>query len=114
MLRAALRLWPGWYRPAQNLAWIQATHPDPDVRDPTGALELAVRASAARRHRDANILDTLAAAYAVAGEPARAAEVARRALALANSTGQLALVEAIEQRLQLYEAGQAYVEEGLD
>ena len=55
-----------------------------------------------------------AAAYAVAGEPARAAEVARRALALANSTGQLALVEAIEQRLQLYEAGQAYVEEGLD
>jgi tetratricopeptide (TPR) repeat protein len=110
-LREAVRLWPGWYPAAQNLAWLQATHPDPEIRDPASALELARIASAARGQRDANILDTLAAAHAAAGEFGQATEVANRALALAQEQRDPVLAAAIESHLRLYEAGQAYFEE---
>src|SRR5206468_1897111 len=49
-------------------AWLLATCPDPEVRDGPRAIELAERAVEATHRNDANLLDTLAAAYAAAGD----------------------------------------------
>ena len=43
---AALRLDPDWLGGMTNLAWILATHPDPELRDGVQAVQLAMRAAA--------------------------------------------------------------------
>ena len=49
------------------MAWIYATHPESRYRDGARAVEL-LRPLAASADSDANLLDTLAAAYAEAGQ----------------------------------------------
>jgi tetratricopeptide (TPR) repeat protein len=66
-----------------DLAWILATHPDPEVRDGAEALEPAQRAADLTRRRDPQVLDTLAAAYAAAGRYGEAIANAQKALQLA-------------------------------
>ena len=82
-LREALRLRPESLRLINDLAWILAAHPDAEVRDAAEAIELAERAAARTDHRYANILDTLAAAYAAAGRFDEAVATAQRAVELA-------------------------------
>jgi tetratricopeptide (TPR) repeat protein len=70
------------------LAWVLATSPDDTVRDAETALDLARRALAgAPASHEAEILDTLAAAHADAGEFETAVEVARRAETIAAHRG---------------------------
>lgn len=64
--RAALTREPSHREAANNLAWLLATVPDPALRDPERAIELA-RGVLARDPGNAYVLDTLAAAYAAAG-----------------------------------------------
>ncbi len=66
-----------------NLAWQMATCPDADIRDPKTAVELAKKASQLSGDRYHGILDTLAAAYAEAGNFVMAAEVTEGALSVA-------------------------------
>jgi len=77
--REALRTDPDRMEVANNLAWILATAPDPSLRAPQEAIELAQRA--ARRNSEPSVLDTLAAAYAAAGRYPEAAQTEARAVA---------------------------------
>jgi len=77
--REALRVDPERMEVANNLAWILATAPDPSLRAPQEACELAQRA--ARWNSEPSVLDTLAAAYAAAGRYGEAIQTEERALA---------------------------------
>ena len=66
-----------------NLAWFYATSEDAGLRDPKKAVELATKAVAITRQRNASIVDTLAEAYFAAGDKDKAVEYERKALAIA-------------------------------
>jgi tetratricopeptide (TPR) repeat protein len=87
-----------------NLAWLWATHPDPQRRDPAKAEEHARQACGLTNDQEPAHLDTLAAALAAAGKYAEAAEQQRKAVELA-SDGEKADYQA---RLALYAAGRSY------
>jgi protein O-mannosyl-transferase len=91
---------------ATNLAWVLATSPDPALRDGSEAVRMAERAAELTAHRDAGVLDTLAAAYAEAGDFARAVVWQRWALRLAPPAERAEF----EARLALYERGEPYRE----
>jgi tetratricopeptide (TPR) repeat protein len=65
--RRASRLRPDFYQPYERMAWIYATHPDPEIRDASKAMEFAERAAGLRRESDPAVGETLAAAYAANG-----------------------------------------------
>ena len=90
-----------------SLAWIDAAHPDPKMRNGKEAVTLAEKAAALRKD-DAPRLDTLAAAYAEAGRFKDAVETARKALQLADKAKLGGLSKGIASRLKLYEAGKPY------
>jgi tetratricopeptide (TPR) repeat protein len=70
-----------------ELAWLLATYPDSKSRDGTEAVSLAERACALTGRRIPALLDTLAVAYAEAGDFARAISTIEEALNLARSSG---------------------------
>ena len=69
-------------RALNNLAWLYATAPQPDLRDPQRALALAQRA-ASLEHAP-HVLDTLAECYFVNGRIAEAIQAEQKALDLAD------------------------------
>jgi spermidine synthase len=84
-----------------EVAWILATG-DARVRDPAAAVRLAERAAELTQRRQPLVLDTLAAAYAAAGNYDRATGAAQEAVALAASAGAGSLAADIGRRLELY------------
>jgi tetratricopeptide (TPR) repeat protein len=106
--REAIRLRPGWPLPLNGAAWILATHRAPELSGRDDALRLAQRASELTGHQDAGVLDTLAAAYAAAGQFDRAITTAEEALRLASGNQADDLVHGIRQRLKLYREGKPY------
>ena len=76
---------------AHNLARLLATSSDPAVRDGPLALRLALAVRERTGGRDPRVLDTLAAAYAAAGQIDDARKTAAEAVALARQLGQTAL-----------------------
>ncbi|MBN2477065.1 MAG: tetratricopeptide repeat protein [Pirellulales bacterium] len=104
----AVELDPDLLPALNNLAWIRATNPIDDLRNGHRAVLLAEHASGLLRGADPTILDTLAAAYAEAGLFHRAAETARKAIALAEQAEHASLAEQIRGRLDLYLAGKPY------
>ena len=110
LLGQAVRLDPNWPEATNQLAWLLATLPDPALRDPERARQLAKKAVELTGGNDAKTLDTWAAAEASAGRFDDAARVGRQALAAADRTGPDTLAAAIRARLSLYERGRSYVE----
>lgn len=104
---AVLASTPDWLAAQSALARILATHPRPDRRDPREAIRLAERAAELTRYDHPAILDTLAAAYASAGEFEKATAVAEEAIRLASDDEQ---AEQIRARLELYREKKPYVE----
>jgi tetratricopeptide (TPR) repeat protein len=92
-----------------TLAWIYATCPDPNTRNPSEAIRLAQEACSATDYKKAGKLDTLAAAYASAGRFGEAIETAENALSLIGQN-QTELYKAIQSRLDLYKASRPYLE----
>jgi tetratricopeptide (TPR) repeat protein len=92
----------------RRVAWVLATSPDAAIRDGAEALAFAVRAVQLSGGKDAQVLDTLAAAYAEKGQFANAALTAHRAQARAAQENQPALAHDIGVRIALYEAGQPF------
>jgi Tfp pilus assembly protein PilF len=92
----------------RRVAWVLATSPDAAIRDGAEALAFAVRALQLSGGKDAQVLDTLAAAYAEKGQFANAVLTARRAQARATQENHLALARDIALRIALYEAGQPF------
>jgi arylsulfatase A-like enzyme/Flp pilus assembly protein TadD len=111
-LQAALRLRPDWPVPMNEVAWILATHPDTRIRNPGEAVRLAERAVERTARRQPVMLDTLAAAYAAAGDFDRAAAVAQEAMSLAASGGPVGLSGEIGTRLELYRQKKPFRETG--
>jgi tetratricopeptide (TPR) repeat protein len=93
-------------RIANNLAWLFATAPRAELRDAARALELAQKACA--DSEDCTRLDTLAAALAACGQFEEAARCQQRAMELAPEDERADF----HSRLELYQAGKAFVQEG--
>jgi len=108
--QATLQLEPDWDSLLNNLAWLLATHPSPDVRDGAQAVRLAQRACQLTANTNLWFLHTLAAACAETGDFARALAAAGQARCLAAASGQSNLIATAEQRLQLYRSHQPYRE----
>lgn len=85
-----------------NLARILATAPDPRVRDGARAVRLALEVCERIGNSDPRALDTLAAAYAAAGQIDMARATASRALAAARSGGDQELAAQIEAHAKEY------------
>jgi eukaryotic-like serine/threonine-protein kinase len=92
-----------------SLAWLLATDPDPEMRDGPSAVGLAERAVALTERKQAHILDTLAAAYAEAGQYTNAVKVQKEAIALLQNGEQK---KDYASRLRLYESGSPYHDHG--
>jgi len=92
------------------LAWIQATSRDGQLRKPQEALQLAQRAAKAADYKTAEVMDTLAVAYAATGDFAQAVTEANKAIELAESSGDAALAQRIARRRGLFKNGQPYNE----
>ena len=97
-------------RAANNLAWLLATAPDLEPGNAAEAVRLAEAAARYTAYREPAILDTLAASYAAQGRRDAAVEHAARALSLAQNRPDEPRIEAIRERLELYRAGERYVE----
>jgi serine/threonine protein kinase len=90
-----------------GLAWLLATSAHTEVRDGHTAVALAEKAVAGTQRKDAAMLDTLAAAYAEAGDFAKAVSVQQEAIALRGTgKGHNDFVS----RLKLYESNTPYRE----
>jgi tetratricopeptide (TPR) repeat protein len=103
VLKRALARHPDDDELAHNLARVLATAPDPAIRDGALALRLASAVRARTGGRDPRVLDTLAAAYAAAGQMPLARAAAAEAVALAKQLGQFDVAEEIARRAQSYE-----------
>ena len=104
VLEEALGKCPPSMEVLNNLAFLLATCPDDAVRDAVRAAALANHALKLAGGAHPAILDTLGAAYAEAGDFARAAQVARQALALTAGRDMAELEAEIRAHLKLYEA----------
>ncbi len=106
-LHAANQLIPQ-IREANNLAWILATAPDDRLRYQREALRWADFACRATEYKHPELLDTLAAAQANAGDFDAAARRADEAIRLARQQDKPALAAALQERRALYAAGRPY------
>jgi tetratricopeptide (TPR) repeat protein len=106
--RRAVELDPNFVTALNALARIYATHPDDRIRNGPQAVLLAERACRLAGRRSPLLLDTLAAAYAEAGNYDQAIRTATGAKTLAEQVGDAPLGDQISQRLRLYEAGRPF------
>ena len=106
--RQALQRRAEWTQVMNELAWCLATSTDQSLRDGAEAVRLAERASALVEHKHPVIRDTLGAAYAEAGEFAKAVETAESVLQMAVAAGETEVAADIRKRLDLYKAGKPY------
>ena len=102
--RAAIRIDPALGRAYQSAAWLLATCPVDRFRDSKLALEAAQKAIELDGEDDYRYLDTLAAAYANAGDFRQARELQTKVVSLAPP----AEAERYQRRLALYEADRPY------
>ena len=96
---------PTWPVPLNDAARILATHADPEVRNANEAVRLALRAVQLTGRRNVSILETLALAYAAAGQFDQAVMVIEEAIALASAAQAKRQVDYLREKLQLYKQG---------
>jgi Flp pilus assembly protein TadD len=108
--RTAVRLKPGATAFVDRVAWVLATAEEEELRDGPEAVRLSEAVCHASGYRNPALLDTLAAAWACCGRFDRAKEVSARASALASAAGDRKLLQEIEGRRRLYQAGRPYRE----
>jgi tetratricopeptide (TPR) repeat protein len=106
--RQAARLRPNWPPPLISAAWIMATRPG-ELSGPAEAIAFAEQAVRLTGLGEASYLDVLAAAYASAGDFARAVAAEERAIELNQSGGRPQTQRAYRERLALYRQGRPYV-----
>ena len=102
-----LRLDPGWPLMADRMAGELLRLGKSPIYCPAEAVFRARQACQATRHECADLLDTLAAAYAAMGRLEEAVAAEKRASDVAGSGGRPELVQQFRGRLQAYEANLA-------
>ena len=102
--KVAVDIDPNFALAWNNQAWILATAADAKFRNGKRAVECATKACELTGYEKADILDTLAAALAEAGQFEQAVERAELALEKAEPKQK----PAIEARLKIFEAGKPY------
>ena len=108
--KQALQINGDWPAALNTTAWILATHTDPKLSDPDTAIRFARRAAELTKQNDPLIIDTLAAAYAAAGQFEQAVQTAQIAIALAKTANADQLAHDIAQRLEIYRQSKPYHE----
>ena len=101
----ALEINPHYTEAQNNLAWAMATCPESKLRDGNKAVELAEQADQLTKSKDPNIGGTLAAAYAEAGRFSEAITTARRAMQVALTLKNTAVIDALQRQIKSYQAG---------
>jgi Flp pilus assembly protein TadD len=110
VFRQLLEAEPDNFKVANNLAWILATCPKADLRDPDQAVQIGLQANQQSGQRDPSIQDTLAAAYASSGQFDLAVQTAQQAIDLALELQDTTLASSIQSRRKLYQAQRAYID----
>ena len=93
---------------ANNLAWIRATYPSATLRNGAEAVRLAEDLCQKTEFQQPSFLDTLAVAYAEAGQFDKAVQTAQRAIALAKQAADHRAAAAMQRRLELFEQKHPY------
>jgi spermidine synthase len=101
----AVRLKPDYAQALGSFAKLLATAPAAEGGDANRAIELAKRACGITSNRDAGYLETLAMAYAAAGQFADAFQAAQDGLAVARAAGNADLERELEGRMEMYRRG---------
>jgi tetratricopeptide (TPR) repeat protein len=101
----AVLLDPVFPWPANNLAWVLATCPDEKLRDGRRAIEYARRAIQVPKVEVPDFINTLAAAYAAAGDFDAAVRLCRKSLEMWPR-------EEFKEMLRCFLAGSAYTRKG--
>jgi tetratricopeptide (TPR) repeat protein len=107
-LESSIHIDPNDTTSLNDLAWLLATAPEPRVRNPHRAVSLAQKCCGLSHWTNAYSIDTLAAAYAAAGnfgEAVRCQQLAMQALSKSERAEQLA---SMQDRLKLYANHQTY------
>jgi tetratricopeptide (TPR) repeat protein len=92
-----------------NVAWILATSPDPNMRNSSEAIRIAEELSSETNYSNPAVLDTLGAAYASAGRFAEAIEITQKALSLVDKNDEYTL-EQFHRHLDFYKVSKPYIE----
>jgi tetratricopeptide (TPR) repeat protein len=89
-------------------AWLLSTTPQADVRDPAKAIAFATKACKLTSWKNAQVLDTLAAAHADNGDFSQAVKWQQYALKVAGSSRPEPVLKEMHERLALYQDHTAY------
>ena len=108
--QSALRLDPNDTETLLPLTCVLAADPDPAVRNGPQALAIGLRADALTGGSESAVLDALAMAYAECARFADAREAEQKALERANVTEQTNCIQAMQERLRLYQSEKPYRE----
>lgn len=109
--RKALTLEPRNITALSGAAWLLATAADANLRNGAEAVTLAESANEIASGKNAEVLDTLAAANAEAGDFVKARAFANRALDLAVAQKDKSMTAAIRARIALYSDGKPFRDE---
>lgn len=109
-LERAHALLPDWSIAQNNLAWMLATAAESSLRDGDRALRLARLGVELTGGQDEEVLSTLAAALAAAGDFEQAADVVQQAAQLAETRSRTTLAAELLERRALYASGRLYLE----
>ena len=90
-----------------DLAWLLATTPDDSLRDAPRAVELANLCCKITNWQNGKMLDTLATAYAAAGDFDKAIEWSQKAISLNDAKD----ADGTQMRLQLFKERKPFVEQ---
>jgi protein O-mannosyl-transferase len=106
--RTAIQIAPDNLAAQTNLAWLLATSANEALRNGAEAVGIAENANHLSGGNRPNVLRVLAAAYAEVRRFNEAINTTERALQLAESTNNPALMRALEKELALYRSGSPY------
>ena len=108
--RKAIKSQPDYASALNDLAWLLATTPQPEVKNLPEAIRLAQRACDLTTNREPMYLDTLGVALAETGRMPDAAAITERAAGIAKTTGNTDLATRLETRANDYRSGKSYTQ----